>query len=47
MIDKDGSRKCDCCGAVLTPENNTCGYEICDSCNQALEDAVKNIKKQD
>ena len=30
-------RHCDCCGVLLTEENNTCGYELCDSCNERLE----------
>ena len=27
------NRYCDCCGKVLTKENNKCGYNICDNCN--------------
>lgn len=30
-------RHCDCCGVLLTEENNTCGYELCDECNERLE----------
>lgn len=30
-------RHCDCCGVLLTEENNTCGYELCDECNEELE----------
>jgi hypothetical protein len=30
-------RHCDCCGVLLTKENNKCGYEICDKCNEGLE----------
>ncbi len=41
MIDTDGYRHCDRCGAILTRENNKCGYEICDKCNEYLEDFVK------
>lgn len=41
MIDIDGYRHCDRCGAILTRENNKCGYEICDKCNEYLEDLDK------
>lgn len=30
-------RHCDCCGVLLTKENNKCGYELCDECNERLE----------
>ena len=30
-------RLCDCCGALLTEDNNKCGYELCDECNERLE----------
>ena len=30
-------RHCDCCGVLLTEDNNKCGYELCDSCNDRLE----------
>lgn len=30
-------RHCDCCGVLLTEENNKCGYELCDECNEELE----------
>lgn len=30
-------RHCDCCGVLLTEENNKCGYELCDECNERLE----------
>ncbi len=41
MTKKDGSRHCDRCGALLTKDNNKCGYEICDECNEWLEEYVK------
>ena len=31
-------RYCDCCGELLTEENNTCGFCICDKCNKELEE---------
>ena len=30
-------RHCDCCGVLLSEDNNKCGYELCDSCNERLE----------
>ena len=30
-------RHCDCCGVLLTEDNNKCGYELCDECNERLE----------
>lgn len=42
MRDIDGHRHCDRCGVILTRKNNKCGYEICDKCNEALDDLVKN-----
>ena len=30
-------RHCDCCGTPLTKDNNKCGYELCDECNERLE----------
>ena len=42
MRDTDGHRHCDRCGAILTRENNKCGYEICDKCNEYLDDLGKN-----
>ena len=30
-------RHCDCCGILLTKDNNKCGYELCDECNERLE----------
>lgn len=37
-------RYCDRCGVELTKANNTCGFELCDKCNEALEQqlAIKN-----
>ena len=36
MIDS-GKRYCDRCGKILTRDNNKCGYEVCDQCNEYLE----------
>lgn len=36
MKEKDG-HYCDRCGVRLTKDNNKCGYEICDKCNEYLE----------
>ncbi len=43
----DGKHCCDRCGCVLTSENNKCGYELCDSCNDILEIQVKHTKKEE
>ena len=40
MID-NGKRYCDRCGKILTRDNNKCGYEICDKCNEYLEQSNK------
>ena len=37
MLAEDGNRYCDRCGCFLTKENNKCGYELCDRCNELLE----------
>ena len=37
-------RECDRCGVVLTKENNKCGYELCDKCNEELEKQVRESK---
>lgn len=37
-------RFCDCCGVQLNNNNNKCGFELCDKCNEKLEE---NIKKGD
>ena len=44
MIDK-GVRYCDRCGKPLTRNNNKCGYELCDTCNEWLENKVHNNKE--
>ena len=36
MTETDGFRYCDRCGVLLTKDNNKCGYEICDKCNEWL-----------
>lgn len=41
-----GCRYCDWCGVRLTRENNKCGYELCDDCNDALELEVKEDQEQ-
>lgn len=38
MTDKNGLRYCDRCGVILTRDNNKCGYELCDKCNEWLEE---------
>ena len=46
MLEKNGLRYCDRCGCLLTKRNNNkCGYEICDSCNEILEKEVKELKE--
>lgn len=37
-------RHCDCCGVLLTEENNTCGYELCDECNERLEQSMERSR---
>lgn len=37
----NGVRYCDCCGIKLNSNNNKCGYELCDRCNERLEDKVR------
>lgn len=46
VIDIDGHRHCDRCGTILTRENNKCGYEICDKCNEYLDNLVKNKPRE-
>lgn len=41
MTESNGKRYCDRCGIPLTKDNNKCGYEICDKCNEWLERYVK------
>lgn len=36
-MNKDNVRYCDRCGVELTKANNTCGFELCDKCNEVLE----------
>jgi len=43
MRERDG-RHCDRCGVLLTRKNNRCGFELCDTCNDALELEVMKIK---
>lgn len=40
----NGVRYCDCCGIKLNRNNNKCGYEICDRCNEQLENRVRGDK---
>lgn len=42
MLETDGKRYCDRCGVLLTEDNNKCGFEICDTCNEILEREVQN-----
>lgn len=37
MLERDGQRYCDRCGVLLTEQNNKCGYELCDECNEWLD----------
>lgn len=37
----NGIRYCDCCGIKLNRNNNKCGYELFDRCNEQLEAKVK------
>ena len=45
MLAEDGNRYCDRCGVLLTEENNKCGYELCDKCNEYLGKEVGNERK--
>jgi hypothetical protein len=47
MIEPNGNRYCDRCGVFLTKENNKCSYEICDTCNEWLEQHVKEKRTND
>ena len=42
---ENGVRHCDRCGVKLNKRNNTCGYELCDSCNETLESEAKNDQR--
>lgn len=47
MTESNGNRYCDRCGVPLTEENNKCGYEICDSCNDYLEEYVRKKNERE
>lgn len=47
MIETDGNHYCDRCGAFLTKDNNKCGYELCDKCNEYLEKYTKDRSVKD
>lgn len=45
---KDGyNRYCDRCGVMLNKNNNKCGFELCDNCNDELERSVKRMTIDD
>ena len=46
MIETDGNHYCDRCGTLLTKDNNKCGYEICDKCNEYLEKYIEKEKSE-
>ena len=51
MKEKNGNRYCDRCGVLLTKDNNKRGFEICDKCNEYLEETcgntlLENIKSE-
>ncbi len=46
MIEKDGLHYCDRCGELLTKKNNKKGYEICDACDDWLEEYVAKEKRR-
>ena len=39
-------RHCDCCGVLLTEDNNKCGYELCDECNERLEQSMERGRNE-
>lgn len=39
-------RHCDCCGVLLTEENNKCGYELCDEYNERLEQSMERSRNE-
>lgn len=45
MID-NGKRYCDRCGKILTRDNNKCGYEVCDTCNEQLERVKAEMREK-
>ena len=47
MLEQDGKRYCDRCGVPLTKENNKCGYEICDTCNDYLENYMREKNERE
>lgn len=47
MLDKDGKRHCDRCGVKLTKRNNKFRLEICDKCNEYLEEFVESQPKKE
>lgn len=42
----NGNRYCDRCGVLLTENNNKCGFEICDKCNEWLVGYCSRVKKE-
>lgn len=47
MTDTDGYRYCDRCGVLLSKDNNRCGYELCDECNEKLERYMEEQKESE
>lgn len=45
MKDIDGKRYCDRCGVLLDRNNNKCGFEICDKCNDEIEKECRENEK--
>lgn len=43
MIENE-NRYCDRCGVLLTKDNNKCGYELCDECNEWLEEYMRTVR---
>lgn len=39
---ENGKRFCDRCGVRLNKDNNKCGYELCDKCNEWLNKYIKS-----
>lgn len=42
---ESGEHYCDRCGVLLTKDNNKCGYELCDECNEWLEEYMKTVRR--